>query len=231
MHKLTQNQHEHDDVLELLPWHLNNTLNAEESERVRSHLQQCVACQQEAELLTTALDAANTYAPIPSNPEDRFDTLMARIEETEAENSTTHTVSAGNGIGRELSIWWQGIVANIGSSAGWGAAIAAGVLVAVIGFQSLPSDDAPYETVITAATGDKSPLALRIQFKDAITRAEARQLLQGSGVEFALVQEDAVNYIVSLPNDAPVAALNTLLQALSTETEIANVAVALDLDN
>lgn len=230
MHKLTQNQHEHDDVLELLPWHLNNTLNAEESERVRTHLQQCAACQQEAELLTTALDAANTYAPAADISEDRFESVMARIEQAEAEDNTAHTASTRAGIGGKLSAWWQAMLANMGAGAGWSAAVAAGLLVAVIGFQLLPANDAPFETVTTAPTGDDSPLALRVQFKDAMTRAEAQQLLQSSGVEFTLAQQDAINYIVSLPSDAPVNALNELLQALSAETKIANVEVALDAD-
>ncbi|MGI9293548.1 MAG: zf-HC2 domain-containing protein [Pseudomonadales bacterium] len=230
MHKLTQNQHEHDDVLELLPWHLNNTLNAEESERVLAHLNQCAACQQEAELLTTALDAANTYAPAVNIVEDRFETVMARIEQAEAADNTANATHARAGAGRKLGAWWQNISANIGFSAGWGAAVAAGLLVAVVGFQFLPINDAPFETVTTAPTGNESPLALRVQFKDAMTRAEAKQLLKTSGVEFTLTQEDAINYIVSLPNDAPVTALNELLQALSTEAKIANVEVALDSD-
>lgn len=225
MHKLSQNQHEHDEVLELLPWHLNNTLNAAESQRVLAHLNQCAACQQEAELLTTALDAANAYAPTTGIADDRFDTVMARIERAEAEENPTHA-----GLRGKLGSWWQNLGANMEFNLGWGAAVTAGLLVAVIGFQFLPTDDARYETVTTTPTGNESPLALRVQFKEATTRAAAKLLLESSGAEFTLEQEDAINYIVSLPDDAPVTALNTLLQALSTEAKIATVEVALDSD-
>lgn len=227
MHTLNRNQQEHDEVLELLPWQLNNTLNAEESERVLAHLNQCAACQQEAELLTTALDAANTYAPADNIAEDKFDTVMARIEQAEAAENSAHATPVHVGLGRKFSALWQDISANMGFNAGWTAAVTAGLLVAVFGFQFLPTNDAPYETVFTAPTGNESPLVLRVQFKDAMTRAEAKQLLESSGVEFTLAQEDTINYVVSLPHDAPVTALNTLLQALSTDAKIANVEVAL----
>lgn len=231
MHTLNQNQQEHDAVLELLPWHLNNTLNAEESERVLAHLQQCAACQQEAELLTAALDAADTYAPAASIAEDGFETVMARIDQAEALENTAQADIPRTGLSKKLSTLWHDISANSGFSVGWGAAATAGLLVAVIGFQFLPPNDAPeYKVFTSAPTGNESPVALRVQFKSAMTPAEAQKLLEISGVELTLQQEDAINYIVGLPNDAPLTALNTLLRTLSAETEIANVEVALEAD-
>ena len=67
----------HQEVWELLPWHANGTLTAEEAERVEVHLERCALCRRELEVcraMASAVDAAGALplaAPEARPPQER----------------------------------------------------------------------------------------------------------------------------------------------------------------
>ena len=61
MLKLIHNNKDHNNVSELLPWYVNQTLTPSELESVEKHIRVCEACQQEIELLQTTFKAANDF--------------------------------------------------------------------------------------------------------------------------------------------------------------------------
>lgn len=69
----------HDRVLELLPWYVNRTLPAGEREWVRTHLEGCASCREEAALLGAFAERL-ARAPVPPfSPEAAFARLRAGI--------------------------------------------------------------------------------------------------------------------------------------------------------
>lgn len=75
----------HDDVRELLPWLVNDSLDADERDRVALHASSCVICRRELEELerlrdTIQIDAAAMKAPTPDMQliNARIDSLLAR---------------------------------------------------------------------------------------------------------------------------------------------------------
>jgi hypothetical protein len=49
---ISQHTEEHDDIALLLPWYVNQSLDADEQERVRAHLRDCLICRRELQNLT-----------------------------------------------------------------------------------------------------------------------------------------------------------------------------------
>ncbi len=85
----------HNEVWQLLPWHVNNSLNKIENKKVKSHLKACTICQQEIVRIKQLVDLvanksyeATSEAVIDAN----FSILKNRI------NSHTETPKAHNKI-------------------------------------------------------------------------------------------------------------------------------------
>lgn len=92
--KEKKNQQVHEEVLELLPWLINDTLEGKERLRVLNHLNDCRSCQLERDRLQ-ALGALvqSSDDDIGDNYKPGFDKLMARIAESEASEPTTSETS------------------------------------------------------------------------------------------------------------------------------------------
>ncbi len=68
----------HENCLELLPWYLNQTLDASERLAVEAHLEDCAACRDEVVFLETLQSSARIVNQPPIR--DRLDEVMARID-------------------------------------------------------------------------------------------------------------------------------------------------------
>ena len=240
MNKLTQDQQEHDEILALLPWHLNHSLSVDESGRVRRHLQQCITCQQEAGLLDSALAAANRYAPATIDAEDieglkksednSFDNLMTRIDAAEAANTSSLLKSSRSNL-------WQSLQSIFTFNWQAGAAVMASLVVVGVSIYFARSIISPspaaYEVLSTTPSVNDSPLSLRVRFNSSTAIDEVEALLNSKAVQaqsniaFTLQREDATDYIVSVSKDMSLVDLNALLAALNAEEEILSVEVAL----
>ncbi len=84
----------HKDIIELLPWHVNNSLNRVESKRVENHLKDCIICQEEILRLQhlAYLIANETYEiSSESSIKDNFSMLENRIK-INSENQKSHNI-------------------------------------------------------------------------------------------------------------------------------------------
>ena len=68
----------HETCFELLPWYLNQTLDASEHQAVEAHLVDCAACRDEVVFLEELQSSARVVTPPPIG--GRFDEVLSRIE-------------------------------------------------------------------------------------------------------------------------------------------------------
>ncbi len=68
----------HQNCTELLPWYLNQTLDASERLAVEAHLEDCAGCRDEVVFLETLQSSARVVNQPPIR--DRFDEVLARID-------------------------------------------------------------------------------------------------------------------------------------------------------
>ena len=97
MKDLIKKQTLHDEVLELLPWFVNSTLEEKERVKVMTHLGDCPTCQKERDRLQQLqalvqqenADSTGDYKP-------SFEKLMDRIDASESELSVVKEGSVEN---------------------------------------------------------------------------------------------------------------------------------------
>ncbi len=63
--------HDHDEIDLLLPWYVNDTLDATEHDRVAKHVVSCAKCQESVSLLTDVQAAVVTNKATPIVPQPR----------------------------------------------------------------------------------------------------------------------------------------------------------------
>lgn len=71
---------EHDAIDRLLPWFVNRTLEPDEHDRVRRHVEDCGACREAVSLLSAAQSAVSHASATPMVPPPRADRLLEAID-------------------------------------------------------------------------------------------------------------------------------------------------------
>ena len=212
----------HQEAWELLPWHANGSLAAEEAARVEGHLARCALCRRELEVcraMASAVDAAGRLplaAPAGGPPEDR--------EAGAARAQTGPAVPAEAGAdGSAADASWM---ADTRRPGWWSAtprparrallALAAVLALVALGLAFLagrglpgaaaPGTDAPaagaFRTLADPAAGnppaaDEVP-AVRLVLRDDATAAEVRELLAEVGGEVVAGPSQAGVYTIRL---------------------------------
>jgi anti-sigma factor RsiW len=74
---------EHDAVQQLLPWHVNGTLSAEETARVDAHLAECEDCRQD---LAAERELAREVALLPLDVDEGWQAMALRMGAAPAGN-------------------------------------------------------------------------------------------------------------------------------------------------
>ncbi len=70
----------HDELSELLPWYVNETLDRSERTRVELHLEQCAECRDSVELLLDVRRAVRSGSPAPLVPQPAAERLLAALD-------------------------------------------------------------------------------------------------------------------------------------------------------
>jgi Putative zinc-finger len=198
-HHGSSSRGEHQEVLDLLPWYLNATLEEAEARRVEAHLGGCVECAEElarCRRLAAAVREAGEVAPSP-HPAG-FARLMARIDAAEAGG-------VGGALRRRLGAGWRRLSeplwrAPAGVRWALAAELAAIGLLAALLLRPAPAPPALYRTLsdpVAAATSAQP--RLRVVFADDVTEGEMRRLLLGIRAEIASGPSPFGAYTLVLP--------------------------------
>jgi len=159
----------HEQVQELLPWFVNQTLTGEQQAMVSAHLQRCADCREDAEWQRSMLAAAPAV-PQGLDMERALARMMPRLEPRPAA-----APAPGSALQRLRERWFGG---------GWmpWALAGQGVLIAVLAMQTLTPqrNDADYRVL-----GAEPPPAhgnMVVAFKPEATLADVQRLMQANGV-------------------------------------------------
>lgn len=181
-HHDTEARHEplHQQVWEVLPWYINETLSKQERAMVEGHLQVCVACQTECErcrVLATAVQAATQETWEPSR--QHFNRLMVRIEASAVQRTPWQKVWQRLA---DTYAYFQQVLQHTPRPVQWTLAAQGALAMLLLG--GLVWQDAllPVERQYrTLTSGSASPSLeqpqLRVVFADSITEKELRALL------------------------------------------------------
>lgn len=152
--QLKQKTSIHDDIEQLLPWFVNDTLDEDERQLVTTHVSTCVECRASVELLRRMQAIAQDESPAPMVPTPRSDTLIAAISAKQ--------------ISKPFDGWWGLALA---------ASLAAVLLVSIMYFQP-PETETPnrFETATSEGTTATMSYEFAVQFEPGTTAAERQQV-------------------------------------------------------
>jgi hypothetical protein len=185
----------HEGVWELLPWHANATLNAQEALRVERHVAVCAACQMELERcrqLRVAAKAVDLQAWSPSTR--HFTQVLARLDSIEATQGATSRTGAA--LWSRACAWLQGTP----GTARWVFAVQAGLVFVLGGALLMTFAPQPYQTMSRPDTQVALERArVRMMLADDITGGELRDLLRAVGGEIVQGPSATGVYTIALP--------------------------------
>ena len=144
----------------LLPWFVNNTLDAAEYRRVRRHLDTCAACQANVSLLSTVQSTVRHEIATPMVPPPRTERLLEAIDGLDGKNARL----------RPLTI--MAVAASLG---------AALVVVTLLLPHREQAAGGPvrYETTTSPAGGMSMDYVLDVQFEPGVSLAAQERVLRG----------------------------------------------------
>ncbi len=194
-------ENQHTRVWELLPWYVNGTLSASESETVQAHLADCPQCQREvarcARLATTVKSSGqDVWAPTPKH----LSAVWARIDEaTRADERATNAT----GLLARLRGWLSASPQPMR----WALAVQGALVLALasaVVLREAPGPAAQYGTLSNAQPRPAGQhTTLRMVFADDLTQKELRELLQRIGAAIADGPSPTGVYTIELPRATP----------------------------
>jgi len=157
MTQMTQDV-EHGRVELLLPWYVNETLDAEEYESVRRHVEACAECRENFMLLNSLSDVVQEDSTIPIIPEPVPDKLLALVERETA------------GKGHDPFRGWRGV-----------AAAAAVLLLVVLGRMATTIDESEPGYLTATSVESRGSYVLSMQFDTELAVTTRERILERLG--------------------------------------------------
>ena len=177
----------HEQVLQLLPWYTNGTLDADEAARVEAHVADCAECRAEAE--SDAILAREIAAFNPS-AEQGWTALDARLDQIPQRRGPVALLR------RRIPVAWM--------IAGQAAAVAFAVYVAVPPIEA----DRTYHALGSAPANEAGNVV--IVFQPEISERDMRSVLLRSDARVVDGPNASGAYVVRVPQGGRVAALERL---------------------
>jgi anti-sigma factor RsiW len=166
--------------MELLPWYLNQTLEASERQAVEVHLEKCARCRDEVGFLETVQSSARVVNQAAIR--DRFDELLARIDRPKLV-----------AIRASPLVRWLVV--------GQAAAIAA--LLAVLLWPAASGAPGSYQTMSDRGRAEPTDaVVLRVMFDEQATEVELRVLLESIDAQIVAGPNSAGAYTLRLGREA-----------------------------
>lgn len=187
----------HDNVLELLPWYINESLGKKERELVQVHLSECAACREERDHLQAIGQMVSEDLEVLPDYRFSLKKLNARISEAERNRESTREAAVLGGL--------PGVYRrNLVPIAGVAAALVVAIML-VAGVQQGGAPDPAFRTLTTETTvaTDGDVRRLELAFEEPIQAAAMRQALIETRSNLLSGPDSEGNYIVevALPSD------------------------------
>ena len=212
----------HQEVIELLPWYVNATLDEHERREVSEHLASCMPCRTELEEMTVLQRAVvESSDELPAPSQALLKQAMAQIDSFERARQTARSASwlseLKDRVGDAL-LGWCGPMPNLARAVVAAQFLLIAGLAGGLGF-SLWSDRDHTTLSGTAQTGGGARLAIR--FNDSITEAQLRQVVREINGKIVDGPSSLGIYTVEVPI-APekTAELEKLLRALRSREQL-----------
>lgn len=177
----------HEQVVQLLPWYTNGTLDEDEVARVDAHLADCAECRAEAEA-DNAL--AREIASLDTNVEHGWTALDARLDRAPARRSPVALLR------RRIPVGWM--------IAGQAAAAALAIFIVVP-----PAQVEPTYHALGSAPANQSGNVV-VVFQPEASELEMRSALLGSGARVVDGPNASGAYVLRVPQSGRQGALQQL---------------------
>lgn len=203
---------EHEELVKLLPWYVNGTLDEAEHGRIQRHIEECAECRDNAEVLGDVRRAVRNGSPAPLVPSPDKERLLAALDHD----------------GRR----------NVRRNWPWIAAAAAVTAVAItVAWQLGPRfADQPvlFETVTSPATDQSINYVLEVQFVPGAATNTHGEFFESIGASDLAVPLNDRSYRVALGlGTVTLAELEQYADRIESRPEIASarfVAVQLPVE-
>ncbi|MFK8081003.1 MAG: hypothetical protein AB8B97_12015 [Granulosicoccus sp.] len=223
----TSGSSEHDEIQSMLPWLVNRSLDDGQTTTVLSHVEECEDCQREVQFLaslqeTIQNDAQSHYAE-HADVDKGLASVMSRINSDE--HHFASTASSPSSFKQQLDKLIDFV--SVMSVPQWGATAAAGLLVAVLGFQVLQNQPASDYSVLSSSAPQNVSMRLSVELSDSQEWAEIRPVIEaefdklGRGVDFTTQANGG--HVVLLPDPLNVVELGQLIADLEKLETISQV--------
>jgi anti-sigma factor RsiW len=186
---------EHDVVQQLLPWHVNGTLAADETARVEAHLGQCEDCRQD---LAAERELARDVALLPLDVDEGWQAMTLRLGTAPAGNDN----GRGSFMRRPIAVGWA-----------VGGAIAASLVLTVgaMGLQRPAVANQTFHTLGSPAVTSAGQVV--VLFRPDTTEQQMRAILGAQGARVVDGPTAAGAYVLRLDGRDASSAIDGLRQS------------------
>lgn len=185
----------HDQIRELLPWFVNETLSAADAECVRQHLPDCAQCRDDLAVLETTRNAVRSNDLEAIMPATTAAQLLATNDRRD------HSAPA------EKRSWWPAFAAAAG--------IAAVVLVLQLGEFRPGANNNQFETATSAEAGTRIEYVLHMEFSTELSADQRQSVIRGLADVSSWTVDESERYVINLQIQDP-----TLLKLEAIEKEL-----------
>jgi len=223
------NNEQHREIMELLPWFVNQTLDEQQSKIVSDHLEHCEECQGEVKLLETM--NAMTRSEAESNYHQHADidkdliNVMDRIDASESKSQSTNREASFFSLQLEKI---SEFLAVSPTGLRFGTAIA-GLLVVVLGFQFYQEQSSDDYSVLSSSELDQNSIRLSIKTSLSNDRSDAqmeiRQLIEKHGTVIAIDSKRDGEFVAIVKDDIDVNELVDIVTELEDKESIKRVEI------
>lgn len=217
----TPNHLSHEEALELLPWHINSTLDESLSELVADHVEQCRYCQEESAILSNTIVALNSSDEVSTNLEGRFSKLLNRVRSYEqAQQAPQQSVS----VAQRVADWLGLRQPRLQSVGVFALGLIVGVTALLVTLQQYEVDPGAPSEYVSHGT-DPEPLRLRVLL-DAMPDAKVLSELQrASGIGADWQQQSDTEFLVELSETTTVKSVAQIRTRLLAHDAVTGVTV------
>lgn len=223
---MNENLSVHAQVALLVPWYVNDTLDADEKNLVASHIDQCETCRNEVRFLTSVEQAASNGQDVHAIAHNGLAKVLQRIDEVDVqENKRTSKVENYLARVREsFQVYWlrSPLITAIVP------VIALAVVVALM-WSSSSIHEPAYQTLTNDQLGDQDAVKIHITLSNSADIVALQHLISSLvDGEIRVYASATDGYLVELPSGTGPDEVLSLVERLKVISAITNAELETD---